>query len=525
MAAVERSAWRTRTYNALTALVTAGLGVVSPRRALLYRAEREFLRSYAAADPGGHNQNWRPRNRSADAEIRRGQKLITARARDLARNNSHVAGAIRRIANNVVRKGIRPQAQFHLSDGKPDAVRNRYVESLFRRWGRYADHAGHDSIAAIQRLVLRHVWADGECLVLRAWDNSLPGIPPLRLEVLECDLLDTRIDGQMTNGNLARRGIEYDSATNRPLFYHLLDSHPGDHRALGGGKTIRVPAANVIHVYDRQRSSQTRGISWLAAVLMDAYDLGEYKATEMIGARLAAAFGIFVKNAYPELAGGFGIPGGQVGAGGQPAADTGKMPDYIEPGRIQALPPGTEIQVASHNRPGTQYEPFIRDNHRGMSVGTGMSYESYSNDYSAASYSSARSASLEERLGYQEQQWFLNEKLNNRVWAWFLDAAYLAGLLPNARDYAHDPLPWHEAVIWQNPGWTWVDPLKDSKAVESGIDNATTTRTKTAAQQGEDWEDDVLPTLIHEEEQLARLYELRRKNRQAKEEMNNGADA
>ncbi len=522
--ATDTPAWRTRTYNAITALVTASLGLVAPRRALLYRAERDFLRSYTAAETGGSNQTWRPRNRSADAEIRRAQRLITARARDLVRNNSYVSGAINKICNNVVRKGIRPQAQLKLASGKPDSVRNQYLEKLFKRWSRYADNSGQDSLAALQRLGLRHIWTDGEFLVLRTWDNSLPGIPPLRLELLEADLLDRRIDGKLTNGNIARRGIEYDPATNRPVAYHLWESHPGDH-LVWSHRTRRVPAKEVIHVYDRQRASQTRGISWLAAILMDAYDLGEYKATEMIGARLAAAFGIFVKSNFPELGGGagIGIPHSQTGP--QVKTDAFNLPDYIEPGRIQRLPHGTEVQTASHNRPGNQYEPFIRDNVRGMSTGTGMSYESYSNDYTAASYSSARSASLEERLSYQCQQWFLNEKMNNKIWTWFLEAAYLAGLLPEARDYARDPLPWNEAVIWQNPGWTWVDPLKDSKAVESGIDNATATRTKASAQQGEDWEDDVLATLVHEEELLANLYELRRKNRAAKEGAKNGPDA
>jgi capsid protein len=95
-----------------------------------------------------------------------------------------------------------------------------------------------------------------------------------------------------------------------------------------------------------------------------------------------------------------GMVGGMAGGGASPGSASGPpswedLPDYPEPGRIQALPAGTEAQLVSHNRPGNQYEPYVRETVRGMSTGTGMSYEKLSNDYTSASYSSARSASLE----------------------------------------------------------------------------------------------------------------------------------
>lgn len=504
-----------RTYDTVTALVGGAIGFFSPRKACFYRYDREVLRSFVSGELTGPNQNWHPRSKSGDTDIKRGQKLITARARDMVKNNGYVAGAIEKICNNVVRRGITPQAKHKTPAGQPNKTLNKTIEKQWGRWSRYADIAGHNSYYAIQRLVLRHVWIDGEVLIHRTWDTSLRGIAPLRLEVIECDQLDTLVDGELANGNIGRRGIEVDPSTGRPVAYHVLDQHPGDYLFLGSlGRSRRLPAADIIHVFDKRRASQTRGVSWLAAILMEAYDLGEYKSIERIGAKLAAAFGIFVKSNTPDVqsGAGIGIPASQLGPNGKPDATTGTLPDYIDPGRIQRLPYGTDITVASHNRPGTQYEPFIRDSVRGMSTGTGMSYESFSNDYTAASYSSARSASLEERLSYQGQQFFLDEKLNDRVWAWFFEAAWLAGLLPEIRDYATDPAPYHEAVSWQDPGWTWVDPLKDSKAADTGLNNATTTRSKINAQCGDDWEDDVLAPLIYEEEQLTRLYELRRKN-------------
>ncbi len=515
-----------KAYDAVTALVGGTISLFSPRRACMYRHGRTVYRTYAAGEPTGPNAAWRPRNRSADANIKRANKYLLGRVRDLAENSSYISGAIDRICNNVVRSGIRPQARVQTASGKPNSSANRRLEKLWARWARHADIAGILTFAAIQRLCLRHDWIDGEILIHRVWDDSMPGVVPLRLEVLECDHLDATVDGELDNGNVARRGIELDRSTGRPVAYHILPTHPGDYLYQGQRKSIRIPAEDIIHLYDPRRASQSRGISRLAAIVMESYDLAEYKTAERIGARLAAAFGVFIKTNFPELAPGIGAPSASQDPTASSSSGTpswSDMPDYIDPGRIQALPVGTEIQVAEHNRPGTQYEPYVRDSVRSMSVGAGMSYESFSNDYTNASYSSARSASLEERISYQGQQQYLNERLNSRVWAWFLDAAVISGLAPALPGFAGDPWPYYEAVSWQNPGWTWVDPLKDSKAAELGIGLVTTTRSRIAAQMGEDWEE-TLEQSIAEEEKLARLYELRRKNNTEKQNNDTGTE-
>ena len=141
------------------------------------------------------------------------------------------------------------------------------------------------------------------------------------------------------------------------------------------------------------------------------------------------------------------------------------MPDYIEPGRIQSIPFGTAIVFPGNNRPGPQYEPFVKESRRQQSVGLGMSYEAYANDYTAASFSSVRSGSLEERLSYQGMQFFIDEDMNQQINAWFIEAAWMAGINPTPMpDFRFDPYPYIEAVQPQNPGWSWVSPRDDAQA-------------------------------------------------------------
>ncbi len=473
-------------------------------------------RSYVAGQLSGPNQNYRPRTRSADAEIKQGVKHIIARCRDQARNNPSIRGGIRRIANNVVRRGIKPQFQFRNADDRLDSAVNIFWERMFARWSRYADLTGKLSYWRMQRLGLSQMWSDGGFFIHRAFEASIPGVVPLRLELIERDHLDLTIDGQLQNGNIARQGKEFDDQ-GRCVAYHLYRSHPGDYQGgIAGQRSVRYAATDIIDVYDRERISQTMGLPWLVAVVMESYNLEEYRDYVKIAAKLETAFALFVKSSSPDL----GHPGiGLQQVPGQPAASEwptswADMPDYIEPGRIQSLPYGTDIVSPSHNKPGTQYEPFVKESRRTQSAGMGMSYEAYANDHSDASYSSTRSGSLEERLSYGGMQQFLNEEMGDRVCAWFVEAAWMAGLNPQPMpDFAWNPWPYLEAVSQQDPGWTWVDPLKDGQASKLKVDNILSTRRREAAAQGADF-DELLEEAIEEETLLTPLYELRAQNQQ-----------
>lgn len=518
MAAATKTISR-KIYDSYTSLVGGALSLLAPARAAGFVYGRQMYRSYAAGETLDADKNFRPRLRSGDADVKRAYKLVAARCRDQAENNSLISGSIDRICNNVVRSGILPKFQFRTRDGKFDQNTNTAWRTLFTRWSRYCDITGHDSYGALQRLGLRHMWIDGQYLIHRVYDTSRPGIVPLRLEFLEFDQLDAMVDGVQANGNVARKGIEYDRTTARPLFYHLLDSHPGDYLALGRRATSRrIPAADICHVWDRKRISQHSGISWMAAVVMESYRMEDFRHITQDGARLQATFAGFLKSAYP----GFQLGGG-LGLGGQSApmkpGETGAAtaPTEIKSGIIQGLPTGTDVTFASPSQPGNNYEPFVKDSQRWQSVGMGMSFEAFANNYTDSSYASARSGSLEERLGYRGTQQFLEEGPNQTVVGWFIEAAYLAGLNPQAMPgYSADPDSYHELAVGQFPGWGWVDPNNDARAAEKLIDLSLDTHRNQAAQRGNDW-DSTIDELLDEEIRLLELAELRAKRKALEE--------
>ena len=487
-----------RAFNITTKAISGLIGIVSPYRAARYEYARTIYRQfsqrgYNAALRKGSDSGWHPMNKSADSEMRMDATRVLARARDLARNNEYISGAIETKVANILGPGISPQPIAKRKGGSVNKQFNDAAKDLFERWAFIA------GFYDVQEMALRHFMEDGEVIVKlnMADDGITSGVPPLRLQPLECDQLAEYLDGVTINGNIIKRGVELDQF-HRVVAYHVLDYHPGE--AYGWLGTMnpytarRIPADQLIHVFKRKRLSQTRGISPLAAIIPRMYDLGEYQDYEMVGAKLGAAFTIFRKTNFPDVYQPDAISGATAG-------DNVSKLEYIEPGRIERLPPGEEIQVAENKRPGTNYDPFIRSNLRGASVGYGLSYESFSGDYTSSTWTSARTALLEERRKYRKEQQLLCDQFNNPVYRRFIEQAVLFGMLP-APGFSTDRLL-YETVKWHCPGWEWVDPQKEASASETELAIGLTTRQKILATRGEEFED-VL-------NQLAKEYDLAEK--------------
>jgi lambda family phage portal protein len=477
-----------------TRALTRTVGLVAPAFAMRWAANRQRMLSYVGARRGGHNRAWLPRRKSADAILRKDASLLVARARDLVRNNTYVDGALDKICDNVVHTGIRPQFT-HATTKEP-------LNHLEAEWRTWSDRIG---LTEIQALALRHWWIDGEILA-HDWldaDWLTDGVCPLRLTLHESDILNETIDGWLSDAEYAKRGIVF-NIKGDPVRYSCYTAHPGDYLP-GQLDTVDYAADHIIHFFLRKRASQTRGVSRLAPLIEEIRDLSEYQSSERIAARLAAAFGIFVKtNEYGAMAD--NPMGGAIG-NGDGVGEQPELSDFIEPGRIQMLPVGTEIQVAKSDRPGSTYEPYVKSSLKGQSVGFHLRYGNYSHDYTESSYSSERSASLDERRGWTGQQYFLNQRFNTPLAAKWLRTMYAVGMLSGLR-------PEDVRVVWQNPGWPWIDPTKDAKAASSELDMGVTTRRKICAAKGEDY-DEIKDQLLREERELKELREIRNDNQDA----------
>lgn len=469
-------------HDLWTRIMARAIGTIAPKTALRYAASRAALSAYIGAGGKDHNAHWRPTRKSADAILRTDAAALVARARSLDRNNVNVSGALRKICDNVVHTGIKPQFVSRSGQALND------LEAAFAAWAKR-----NKFYVWSQKLALRHWWVDGE-IFANLWLDPRrlrEGINPLRVEMLEQDLVDAAKDGALDNGGVIRRGVQFDKYGD-VVGYHFLTSHPGDYLPSVPLKSRFLEAARVVHLWMPLRASQSRGVSFLAPIVEEIRDLSEYKASERVAARLASAFGIFIKTTMPEL-GAAQYPQ-RPGAPGAGSAGTASLPEYLDTGRIQTLPAGTEVQVAEASRPSSPYSDYVKSSNKDASVGFGLRYGNYSHDYTESSFSSERSAALDERRGWIGQQLFLQDGWCEPITRRWLELEYATGRTSIR--------PEDVAINWQAPGWPWVDPAKDAAANEKKLAMRVTTRRAICTEMGVDF-DEVLEQLAREEKAIS----------------------
>jgi len=381
--------------------------------------------------------------------------VIRNRARDLVRNNPWAAKALFVLANNCVGFGIRCQIQSR-SKG-----RARSAQQLWSDWAETTacDADGLHDFYGLQHLAFRAMAESGECLIRLRPRRPEDGLPlPLQLQLLEPDLLADDLNVAPDPGNVIRRGIEFDSLGRR-VAYHLYQQHPGaDLLSYSSGKASRVPAADVIHLFRKDRPGQERGVSWLAPVLLTLRELDIYEDATLKRQQIANLFAGFITS-------------DDTGATADELDD--ELPD-LEPGTMYLMRPGREVTFSN---PPTSEDPQYRDSClRRVAAGLGITYESLTGNLSEVNFSSARMGAHEMGRNIDAWQWSLFiPRVCTTVFGWFRDALALQGI----------PSPDLRAE-WTPPARTLVDPAKEYNALLTAVKSGFMTLPEAIRQQGYD---------------------------------------
>lgn len=415
--------------------------------------------------------------RSADREIKGSLRALRAKARELVWTWSYGSRWANLLVENVVGDtGFQLQATNERADGSRDQKVNRELEKGWKRWGRpgVATADGKLSWHGVEKLLLR-TWAqDGEMLLrlYRGFDNGWG----FAVEVLDPDQLDEKLNRPATDSqNQIRMGVEVDE-WGRPLFYHIWRRHPEGIRGsnLNPPERQRVPAEDVIHVFDPWRAGQTRGLPPLTPVLFDSEMLSGLEEAELTASRIAAAkMGFFQTNPEYQI---------------DPEVISGESQATLEievaPGSFVEVPAGYEFQAFDPTHPTSAFGDFHKSILRSIASGMHTSYNPLANDLEGVNFSSLRQAALIERVTFRMIQRWVWEHVHDRVYQAWLSQALLAGQLElqsfRARDF--------DAHEWRPRGWEWVDPVKEVQAEVIAIRAGLESRTAAAARRGRDLE-------------------------------------
>ena len=449
-----------------------------PRNSIRHR------RSYNGARRDRTMADWLAVGNSANSEIWSSLATLRNRSRDLCRNNDYARGILRTLTDNVVYTGISFQAQVRQvkDPTKSNDIANDEIEAAWKAWTEkpeWCDVTGGQNFAELQQLAFRSCLESGEVFV-RLVDRTFANSPiPFAIEVIESDRLADD-HNNFYGGNRIVMGVEIDS-WNRPVAYWFYKDHPGEMWRKDADRTLeRVPAEEIIHLYQRERQGQLRGVPLLYSTIERMRNLGEYERSELIATRAASNYLGIITSEFNDLLSEPDLNG-----------DEQILPEgeELEPGVLRRLFPGEKFESFSPNRPNTAFGTFIEAQLRGTGAGVGASYENVSNDYSKSNYSSSRLSLLQVRDRYKVlQEWFVRS-VNQRVYERWLDAAVLAGVL-RFSDYWLRPQRYQQ-VRWQPRGWSWVDPYKEINASVVAIDRGLTTLTAEIAKQGGDFEENI----------------------------------
>jgi lambda family phage portal protein len=450
--------------------------------------------------------SWRPWLASPDAELLYERDTITARIRDLVRNNGWASSAVTRELDNVIGSGLRLSS-------KPDWRRlglseewahefSAQVEGMWRGFADdpnfYCDASRHFRMSGLFGLAYRHYLKDGDALGVLLWLPDRPSEWATAVQIVHPDRLSNP-NGQ-ADTDLLRGGVQLDF-NGAAVGYHIRKRHPYDIADTSGQGFVWEYVQRetewgrpiVAHHYDKDAAGQTRGIGRLTPILERLKMLDKYDKVELQAAVLNAIFSAFIESPLDhEFA--EGIIGGDSLGKYQDERTTFHKDRNITLGgvRIPILFPGEKVGFQAAARPNTAFAEFERAALRNISAGLGtVSYEQLSGDWSQTNYSSARASLLEIWKSLSSRRSEFGMRFATPIFVAQLEEAIETGRIeiPAGAPSFQQARAAYAKCSWIGPGRGWVDPLKEKQAAVMGIAAGLSTLEAECAEQGLDYEE------------------------------------
>jgi capsid protein len=435
---------------------------VHDKRRVVLDADGVAIRSeYDILNPSTRRRSASPMLRSEDRELHHsGRRQMTAEARDIYRNYSPAAWAIRKHLDYV------STFTFHSRTG--DAAADKAVEANVAFWSRRenCDVAGRHPLNRLIRLFEAHRTVDGDCLVVWIADGRVQGIEGDRIRAPLASPASPALPVNIVHG------VQVDGA-GKNLAYAV-------HRRTGwGGYEFEqwVPDEwAYLHGYFT-RLDQVRGVTPLSSALADFRDVYEAKEYALAKAKISQLFGLIF---YREAADEMGLPEqpkeGDEEAEAEDRYDTepGKGPFKLE------LDPGDRAEWLESKTPSTEtLTLFDRTLEAALkSLDIPMSFY----DGSRTNFFGSR-AELNHYLASAE----IKRADNRDLLGWAtsrrlaLDIRTGRLVLPGrmtAADLKGD---------WVHAGLPWWNPVQEVTASAAAIAAGLTSRTRVLKAQGEDF--------------------------------------
>ncbi|RCK32494.1 hypothetical protein TH9_12235 [Thalassospira xiamenensis] len=410
-----------------------------------------YLRAYEAAKPSRQNDGWHTPSTGPKTEVGTSIVALRNRSRQLVRDNAYAKRIVDVIQSNLIGDGIITQA-----DSGSEEI-DRTLQKAWDDWSgtTQCDADGITNLAGIQRMAAAAMTETGEVIIrLRyrtaAQARQLGLAVPLQLQLIEGDYLDHTRNANMADGGYIVQGVEFNKSGKR-VAYWLFTNHPGDYTQISSTKlqSIRIPADQVIHLYDAKRPGQVRGVSELHAAILPLRNLQDYQNALLMKAKIEACFCVFAR----------GMGSSNPVTGKSKSDGRGGRIETIEPGSINYIDGAEDISFANPSN-SDAHVLLSKTFQLAVAIASGVTYDQLSGDLTGANYSSLRAGKIEVRRRNSQLQWTLwIPGMCQRVWQGFLHAGLLVSKW-DRDDYRAEHTP---------PGHEMIDPAKDTAALRDQI--------------------------------------------------------
>ena len=471
------------------------IAAVNPKAALEREYNRYKLQQIEKIQNSGYSYHganhykkstvgWIYRGGSHKEDIEDNLSVLRQRARDLYMGGSSLStGAVKTMRTNVVGIGLKLKSTvdrefLNISEEAANTL-ERNIEREFELWAdsTNCDLQRLDTFTELQQLAFLNWLISGDVIATLPITKRVNSPYDLRINLIEADRL-CNPQNDLLNP-LIIEGVEHNKK-GEVVAYHIAKHHPLEFNTTTY-EWIKVEAygkttgrRNVLHLMNRERIGQCRGVPFVAPIIEDLKQLGRYTEAELMAAVISGMYTIFIEHensAEGEPLGSVVDENQQVDRGDEKSLEIGN-------GLIMDLEPGAKAHDTNPGRPNSQFDPFITSISRYIGAALEIPYEILLKHFSS-SYSASRGALLEFFKAVKMYRAWLTNDFCQPVFEEWLSEAVAKGRI-HAPGFFRDPAikKAYCKAEWNGPSTGQLDPLKEVNAAEKRVQNGFSTRAR-----------------------------------------------
>jgi len=473
-------------------MIEKAIAFIAPEAALRRAGARKRMQimnsgygNYGASHTKKSLLGWIYGGGSAYEDIQINLSTLRQRSRDLYAGVPLATGALKTMRTNIVGYGLKLKSQIdhqYLNMSEEEAQQlERKIEREFSLWAdtTACDIERLDNFRELQQLAFLNWIMSGDVIVLLPTTKRVNSPYDLRVRLIEADRVSNP-DGNTDNKIIG--GIETNE-DGEVVAYHISNFHPlsrldidktGWQRVEAFGRT--TGRRNVIHVMNRERIGQRRGVPLLAPVIESLKQLGRYTDAELVAAVVSGLFTVFIEKGANSDESGFGevVPREeQVDAHDENSLE-------LAPGAIIDLNEGEKAHDMNPGRPNANFDGFVTSICRQIGAALEIPYEILVKHFTS-SYSASRGALLEFwKVVDMYRSWMANDFCQPIFEEWMAEAVAKGRI--QAPGFFADPLvrKAYCGTEWNGPAQGLLNPVQEVRAAELRVQSGFSNRTKEA---------------------------------------------